>query len=441
MVFSPRAIALVLGGAVSLFFLVIIAAFTLQQALAFLLLYDGVILGLVLLDLRLTMKPHRLKADRLYEQRMSIGIENAVVLTVGNDGRQDVRVIVKDDIPPEFQAGQNRWEVLLGAGETAKVRYMVKPPKRGDYVFGAIHLRYYSRLGLFMQQMKILPPATAVRVYPNIREISNYQLGRQGNFMGSGVKVSRLAGLGTDFESLRDYRTDDEFRRINWGATARRGRLISNQYEVDRSQQILLVLDAGRLLSGEFDQVTMLDHAINASLLLGYVGITRDDKVGLLTFSDKVKLYLPPGKGQPQLQKILAKLYQLQPELVESDYQAVCQYIGTKNRKRSLVCFFTDLIDEEASKGLIECISILSKHHLVLCITLQDAGIVGKAGICPVNSQEVYEKGIAIEVLRNREKSAALLKQRGVTVLNVTPGELSVNLVNKYLEMKSQLKL
>lgn len=440
-IFSPRAIALVLGGAVILFFLVIAASFSLRQAFVFLLLYDGMLLGLILLDSRLTIKPHMLRAKRGYEQRMSVGVEHPVILIVENGGRQDVRAIVKDDIPPDFQAVRKWGEVLLRAGQTAKVQYAVRPPRRGDYAFGAIHIRYYSRLGLFLRQMKVCPPAAAVRVYPNLREIRKYQLGRQGNHNGSGMKVSRLAGLGTDFERLRDYRTDDEFRRINWGATARKGRLISNQYEVDRSQQILLVLDAGRLMSGEIGTLTRLDHAINASLLLGYVGVTKDDKVGLLAFSDKVKLYIPPGKGQPQLQKILGNLYHLQPDLVESNYQLACRYIAAKNRKRSLICFFTDLIDEEASKGLIECISILTRHHLVLCIVLQDGGIAGKASVNPVNSRELYEKGIAGEVLRNREKSAALLKEKGAVVLNVTPEELSICLVNKYLEIKSQLRL
>jgi uncharacterized protein (DUF58 family) len=297
-------------------------------------------------------------------------------------------------------------------------------------------------LGFFLRQFKVSVENNNIRVYPNILEIRKYQLlAQQGHLIEAGIKPSRMVGLGTDFESLRDYQVDDEYRRINWGATARRGRLISNQYEVDKSQNILLVLDAGRLMSGAVNSLAKLDHAINASLLLGYVGVNRDDKVGLVAFADRVKLYIPPGKGKPQLQKILASLYNLQPEVVESDYQAACQYISFKNRKRSLICIFTDLIDEQASQALITYVSSLTKNHLVMCITMLDPSLVRQARKIPVHSSEVYEKGVARAVLRNREKAMTMLKNRGVVVVSVPPEELSIAIINKYLELKSLARL
>ncbi len=298
----------------------------------------------------------------------------------------------------------------------------MEPHKRGDYCFGNINFRYRSRLGFFLRQSKVTVVNSAIRVYPNIMGIRKYQLlARQGNLTEAGLKSSRVVGLGTDFESLRDYQVDDEYRRINWGATARRGRLVSNQYEVDKSQNILLVLDAGRMMSGEVTGLTKLDHAINASLLLGYIGVNQDDKVGLMAFADRVKLYIPPGKGQPQLQKILAGLYNLQPEVVESDYRAACRYIGLKNRKRSLICLFTDLIDKEASSQLITYISSLTRNHLVMCITLLDSSLVSQARKIPANSLEVYEKGVARAVLRNRRKAISLLRSRGAAVVSAPP--------------------
>jgi uncharacterized protein (DUF58 family) len=442
MVFTPRLIVLVMGGAVALFFLVLAASLTIYQSLTFLIFFNGGVVLLVLVDRQLTIKPDSLRVKRTYEHRLSLGAENLIILQVENRSQAELEFIIKDEPPVSFAAGVGSLTGRIPAGAVARLKYTLNPPKRGDYSFGNINIRYRSRLGFFLRQFKVRGENNQIRVYPNILELRKYQLlARKGHLMEGGIKPSRVIGLGTDFESVRDYQVDDEFRHINWGASARRGRLVSNRYEVDKSQNILLVLDAGRMMSGEVKHLSKLDHAINASLLLGYVGVNWGDKVGLAAFADGVKLYLPPGKGQPQLQKILTGLYNLQPEVVESDYQDACRYISFKNRKRSLVCIFTDLIDEEASKELITYVSALTRNHLVVCIAMLDSSLVSQARKMPATSQEVYEKGVAQAVLRNREKAISLLKNRGVVVISAPPEELAVSTINKYLEIKSLSKL
>jgi uncharacterized protein (DUF58 family) len=442
MVFSSRLIMLVAGGAVILFFLILVTSLRTGQAVNFLLFYNGILVLLLVVDWRLTVKRHVLRIERIYEQRLSLGAKNSIIVKVENCSTAELAIVIKDEPPVSFKASTRCLRAKLPAGSVVRLSYTLQPPKRGSYKFGDIHCRYPSRFGLFLRQFKISVENNDIRVYPNMLEIRKYQLlARQGHLIEAGVKSSRVVGLGTDFESLRDYQIDDEYRRINWGATARRGRLTSNQYEVDKSQNILLVLDAGRLMSGEVNSLTKLDHAINASLLLGYVGVNRDDKVGLVTFADEVKLNIPPGKGQPQLQKILASLYNIQSEVVESDYRAVCQYIRLKNRKRSLICIFTELIDEDASNELITYVSALTKNHLVMCITLVDSSLMSQARKIPGNSHEVYEKGVAQTVLRNREKAISILKNKGAVVVSVPPEELSIAIINKYLEMKSRGRL
>jgi uncharacterized protein (DUF58 family) len=435
---TSRLIALVAGSAVVLFFLVLAASWKTGQALLFILVYDGFLALLVLADYLLTARPQALLAKRRYEHRFSLGAENPVLVVIGNHSRSQLAVIIKDEPPASFRASVRIFQGKIPAGSSANFRYNLIPPKRGDYSFGDINIRYHSRLGFFLRQCRMHTKETGIRVYPNIMEIRRYQLlARQGCLIEAGIKPARVVGLGTDFESLRDYQVDDEFRRINWSATARRGRLVSNQYEVDKSQNILLVLDTGRLMSGVSQQLSKLDHAINASLLLGYVGVNRDDRVGLMAFSDQVRLYLPPRRGQPQLQKILAALYNLQPEIVESDYRSACQYIRLKNRKRSLICIFTDLIDEASSRELITyCIS-LAHIHLVMCVTMLDSSQLSQADRVPADSQAVYEKGVALSVLRYRERAISMLKNGGVVVVNVPPEELSIATINKYLEIKS----
>lgn len=442
MVFTPRLISLVMGGAAALFFLILAASWNLYQALTFLLFYNFMVIVLLLIDWSLTVKTDSLRIDRIYEHRLSLGAENPIILKVENRSNIDLEVIIKDEPPVIFKASASSLKGKIPAGSISEFRYSLEPPKRGDYNFGNINIRYRSRLGCFLRQFKAVGDKNNIRVYPNIMEIRKYQLlARKGHLIEAGIKPSRVVGLGTDFESLRDYQVDDEYRRINWRATARRGRLVSNQYEVDKSQNILLVLDAGRMMSGEINSLSKLDHAVNTSLLLGYVGVNRDDKVGLVAFSDRVKLYIPPRKGQPQLQKILAGLYNLQPEVVESDYRSACQYISLEIRKRSLICIFTDLIDEKASDELITYISTLTRNHLVMCITILDSSLVIQARKIPSDSREVYEKGVAQAVLRHREKAISMLQNRGVAVVSVTPEELSVSTINKYLEIKSLSRL
>jgi len=442
MLFTRKFIALTLGGAAILAIMVLALAVNLVQAGAFLLMYNGFLALLLLADWRLTPKPSALRVVRHYEHRLSLGAANPVALEIRNTCGMELNLTVQDEPPVNFKSGDKALTCKVPAAGARKLIYTVEPDKRGDYTFGQVNIRYASRLGFFTRQFKVSGENTAIKVYPNIMEIRKYRIMVQkGHLLETGLKPSRVVGLGTDFESLRDYQVDDEYRRINWGATARRGRLTSNQYEVDKSQNILLVLDAGRMMTGEVRGLTKLDHAINASLLLGYVGVSRDDKVGLAAFAGEVKLFIPPGKGQPQLQKILASLYNLQPDVVESDYAAACRYIGTKNRKRSLICIFTDLLDEESSRRLISYVSTLTLNHLVVCITLVDSLLTQKARQVPSNSQEVYEKGVAQAVLRQRDKAITLLKNRGVVVVNVPPEELSVATINKYLEIKSLSRL
>lgn len=441
MVFSPKLIILVTGGTAILFLLVVAAGFNTTQALIFLLCYNGSMVLLLCADRLLTVKPDVLRFERIYEHRLSLGAENSIFIRVDNLSGRELDITVKDEPPASFKASTHLLQAKLPANSAVKLRYILEPHKRGDYRFGNINCRYRSRWGFFLRQCKCSGEHNKIRVYPNILEIRKYQLLAQQGLLEAGLKVSKIAGLGTDFESLRDYQVDDEYRRINWGATARRGRITSNQYEVDKSQNILLVLDAGRLMSGEVTGLTKLDYAVNASLFLGYVGGSRNDKVGIAVFAEQVKLYIPPQKGKAQLKKILTSLYNLHAEVVESDYQAACQYILFKNRKRSLICIFTDLIDEDASNELLSYVSILAKNHLVMCITLLDTQLVGQAKKIPADSAAVYEKGIALAVLKNRERAISYLRNKGVIVVSVPPEELSIAVINKYLEIKSRARL
>lgn len=439
MIPAKRLIALVFLGSL---FIALTGSDRLSSLIA--ILYNTLIMAGLIIDYTITEKKEVFSISRAFDYKMSLGVKNPVCILVHNQGRNSYRLIIKDEPPLEhFGVEGNRQELPLLPGEKGEFIYSVIPGKRGDYNFGVINFRYRSRLGLFIRQGKTDDKEhKEIKVYPNIIDLRHQSLQAQKGFvLEKGVKPSLQKGPGIDFAGLRDYVPDDEYRRVNWPASARRGKLVTNEYQDEKSQNILLVLDSGRMMTAHVHRLSKFDLAINACLLLGYVGVTKDDKVGLMIFDNRVRLFLPPRKGKGQLQRILAGMYNIQPDVVEADFRAACHYIMEQNKKRSLVCIFTDLVDHEASKQLINYVSVLTKRHLVVCITLIDAELIHTAQRIPKNSQELYEKAVAEGVLRDRERAIALLNNLGVNVINVPAESLSVAVVNHYLALKSRGRL
>ncbi|HLK60530.1 MAG TPA: DUF58 domain-containing protein, partial [Chthonomonadaceae bacterium] len=337
-----------------------------------------------------------------------------------------------DDIPFEFRVGK---------GARQAVVYHLTPQARGDYRFGDIYLRIRGRLGMVHRLTRIPAPAE-VKVYPNVQEAAKFDMmARKGRLQQIGIRKARLQGAGREFESLRDYLPDDEMRRIDWKATARRGKLVARQYEVEKSQTIMLVLDVGRTMLAEIDGIQKLDYAINAALLLAYVASLADDQVGLLVFADTVQSYLPPRKGRSQVYAILERLYNAQASLAEPDYREALAYLQARWRKRSLMVCFTDLWDPESSRQTILELSALQPRHLVAAVTLLDSKVLQAANQEAELAETVYQKAVAMQVLEDRQRANAALSQRGVLVVDSPADKLSAELVNRYLEVKARMML
>ena len=319
--------------------------------------------------------------------------------------------------------------------------YHLTPKQRGDFTFGDVYLRVHGRFGL-VRNMRRVPALQTVKVYPAMQDTATFDLlAKRGRLQQTGIRAARLQGAGREFESLRDYQPDDEMRRIDWKASARRGKLVSRQYEVERSQSVVLVMDIGRTMLAEIDGVQKLDYAINAALLLAYVAVQAEDRVGLLVFSDTVKTYLPPKKGRAQVYAILEALYNAKASLLEPDYRTAIATLRLRWRKRSLVVCFTDLWDADSSRQTIAELAALQPHHLVATVTLLDTEILRAAEAEPNAIEAVYEKAVATQVLDERQKALALLRQRGVLVVDSPAEKLSADLVNRYLEVKQRMML
>jgi uncharacterized protein (DUF58 family) len=417
----------------------LVAGVALADALLWLALtYIAAVGALVAADYAVTTKPAEIEVERINDTKLSLGAENVITLLLANRGQRPVRFQVRDEHPYQFIA-----DATVLAGEIApydiyEARYHVKPLQRGDYNFGDVNIRYLSTLKTFVRQARY-PSEAQVKVYPNVLDVRKYDLlARKGLLFEIGLRTNRQFGTGTEFERLREYNTDDEFRRINWKATARRGKPIAAEFETERSQYVVSVIDTGRLMRPPIGDLAKLDYVINTSLLLSYVATLKGDHVGLLTFADDVRTYLAPKRGKGQFYRMLEALYNVQFEPVEADYSQALAYLGVKHKRRSLVVVFTDLVTLDAAKPLIAHMARLAQRHLPLCVVISDPNIANLAAQPPRNSDAVYQRAVAEMLLDERRVVLDTLNRNGVLTLDVPADKLTVSVINKYLELKGR---
>lgn len=418
--------------------------------------YLVLVIAMILVDRALTPKPAQFTLTRTNDPRLSLGAENRIIVRVENNSPRTVRATARDEFPPQFRADRLLLDspspqdkiigFILKPRVPVELVYHVNPPRRGDYKFGDLNLRWWGVLGLMIRQARF-PASEPVKVYPNLLDIRKYELqARKGMLQEIGLRQARMLGSGTEFERLREYQLDDEFRKIDWKATARRGKPVTREFETEKSQTIMCLLDTGRLMRAPVDDTTNLsghalakiDYSVNAVLMLSYVAGLRGDRVGLLAFADEVTSYLAPRAGRGQFYKMLATLYAVESQPVESDYVAAFSYLGAKHKKRSLVVIFSDIATGIAADTLVKQIAPLSPRHLVLLVAISDPTVVRLAQEMPRNSVGVYERAVAEQLVDERVLILEKLRQRGILTLDVPANQLTVAVVNKYLELKAR---
>lgn len=410
--------------------------------------YDLLLLAAAFVDYKRTEKASQIEVRRVMPRRFMIGEENEVQLhiTVKLARRRSRAPVftIKDEFPPELELRGQRLLVAKTSrsrnGEAeAMVAYKLYAASRGDYGFGDVALRWRSRLGLVVKQASI-QAAESVKVYPNINEAKRYELHARRNRQ-LGLRRSRIRGQGREFESLRDYVLGDELRHISWSATARRGKLTTRQYQIERNQNIMVMIDAGRLMTSRIENLSKLDHAINAALAIGYVATSNGsggDNVGLLVFNRQVVSYLPPQRGHNQLSAMTEALYNVKAQMIEPSYSRAFQYLSQNCKRRSLVVILTDLVDRDASAELLAYTAALLPRHLPLIVTIGDNDLRALVAAEPKAVADVYKQSVAEELLQQREEALARITELGGLALDVQAGQLSFQLVNKYLEVKER---
>ena len=403
-------------------------------------LYLVALAGYATLDaLRLPRRRH-VGVRRVFPERLSLAAPTQVAWEVTSRLRRPARVELAEVLPLHLEADPASCACALGAGGEARPTARLTGNRRGKYLLAAIDVRVLPAGGLWHRQFRLDLPGE-VHVYPNLVNLKRYELLVRRGQLQEGIARLRQVGPGTDFESLRSYTADDEMARIDWKATARQSRLIVRNYQPEREQNVLVALDAGRATAGEFGGISRLDYFVNAALMLAYVVLRQGDWFSLVAFSDHVHSYLPPLRHLKNINQVARALYAVQPRLVESDYDGACRFLGLKNRKRSLLCLMTDVIDRQASDVLLGYLARFARYHLPLAVTLSNPELQQAAHRPLAACDDPYRQAVALDVLAAREEALLAMRRKGVSVLDVPPNRLTPELLNRYTAIKARRRL
>jgi uncharacterized protein (DUF58 family) len=409
--------------------------------------YLAALAVLAVMDYVLISDSRNCTVTRNSDTVLSLGEKNAIWIEVTNKGKRAVRALVRDEPPLEFVIESSEVKLTVNPQTTVRANYKVEPLERGDYGFADLVVRYFTPLG-FLTRQETVPQAMMVKVYPDVFQTKKHLiLARENRVNMMGLRRSKMLGQGQEFERLRDYVPDDPIRHVDWKATARRGSLITREYDVEQSQEIMILLDLGRTMASRTQDsdgnlgMSKADYAINASVLLTHVAAGSDDRVGLFCFAKSPIAFLPPGKGASQAAALMEALYPLQPRAEESDYYRNLAELSHRQRKRSLVFLFTDLIDPVSSRDLISSISMLVGKHLVICVALADYELPTIMAAKPEKVSDLYVQTAAASIVRDRKTALSQLSSLGVITVDATPADLSVAAVNKYLQLKREARI
>lgn len=399
----------------------------------------GAIAAIALLDASQGRRLAVPAASRRVPNALALGVRTEVVLRLANRATKAVHCELHDRHPPTMEVEGLPQPVTLEGGGWAEIRYQVRALARGEASFGHSELRLSSPLRLW-QVRRLVGEESAVRVYPNFRALARYTLLATDNRLSQiGVLRVRRRGEGTEFHQLREYRQGDPQRAIDWKATARTARLIAREYEEEKDQRVLLVIDCSRRMASKDDALSHFDHTLNAALLLGHVALRQGDAVGMLTMGG-VHRFLEPRKSIGAVHAILNRVYDLEPTLAVPDYDQAARDVMRRVRRRALVIFLTNLRDED-DETLLPALDLLRRRHLVVLASLREA-IIGRALSARVDSfDRAVTHAAAADYLALRERVFRRMGAAGVMCLDVEPERLPIALVNRYLDIKREGRL
>jgi uncharacterized protein (DUF58 family) len=379
-----------------------------------------------------------LSARRSMAKMLSLGDDNIVELDVTNHSAFYLKLTIYDELPFQFQKRNFRLRTELNPDEEKQLRYSVRPLTRGEYHFGVINAITTTRIGLVARRVFIGEPQMTP-VYPSIIQMKKYELlafARISNY--EGIKKVRKLGHSYEFEKIRQYAVGDDLRSINWKATGRRNQLMVNQYEDERSQQVYSIIDKSRAMHMPFNGLSLLDYAVNTSLVISNIALQKYDKTGLVTFSHKIGSTLPAERSPVQLKKILQALYYEKPQPFEANYDLL--YRGVKNviHGRSLIFIYLNFESAYAMERALPVLKKINHIHLLVIMIFENSELADFSMKKPEYVSDIYAQTIAQKLLNEKKQIVAKLRKYGIQTILSKPEDLSINTVNKYLELKAK---
>jgi uncharacterized protein (DUF58 family) len=431
--FAPRFFLLLAGG-----LLLVIPAWIDPRIIVALVAWNLLVLAIWVMDLRRIPSGEALQITRAWTEPPAIGSPSRVRIEVSNHTTLPIHASVTDDVPAALRHDLPEVTLQVEAEETGRVAYDIRPVERGDASVGPLWLRVRSRWAVGERWLAAAVDQT-VRVFPDLAEAR-----RQSMFLLRSRQVAlekrrvRLAGLGRDFESLRDYQPGDELRDICWTVTARRAKPVTKVYQPERSQAVWILVDAGRLLRARIGDRTKLDGAVNAALGLAEVALTAGDRVGLLAYGRRIHARLAPSRGGQHLRMIVDALSTLRGERAEADHAGAASALMAGQKRRALVVWLTDVAETAGVPDVIESAARLSPEHLVLFGLTRPTELSAIAAAVPPTADEMYRMLAVHETLDRREVLLKRLRQRGVRVLDMGPDAPAAALIDHYLTVKER---
>jgi uncharacterized protein (DUF58 family) len=377
-------------------------------------------------------------ARRSSPERFSNGDENLVTLFLENRYSFKTSIEVIDEIPYQFQRRDVLFEAQVNARSGQQIHYHLRPVSRGVYEFGHVNVFIMTPLRLVKRRYRF-EPKSEVAVYPSFLQMRQYALLAVANRLSeAGVRKIRRIGHSMEFEQVRTYVPGDDRRSVNWRATARRGDLMVNAYEDEKQQSVYCLIDKGRVMQSPFEGLTLLDYAINATLVMSNIAIIKQDKAGLITFSDTMGQIVQADRRSGHLQKLMEVLYRQKTRFMETDFERLCVAVRSQIRQRSMLLLFTNFETVEGMQRQLPYLRRLAKDHLLVVILFENTE-TRQLIESPANSvEQVYLKTIAQRFYYEKKRITSELRQYGIQTILTTPQQLSVNTINKYLELKAR---
>ena len=395
------------------------------------------LLAVVLDIIKLYRKGQLMEAERIVADRLSNGDDNEVTIQLLSHYPFPVNVEVIDEIPVIFQIRDFIRTVRLNPEEKNTITYTLCPKERGVYGFGIIRAFVKSSLCLIKRRFN-LGEEKDVKVYPSFLHLNQYEFAALRTNKDSGNKRIRRIGNATEFAQIKDYVPDDDYRKINWKASARRHQLMVNVYEDERAQHIYNLIDMGRVMQQSFKGMTLLDYAINATLILSHIALKKQDNVGMATFSNMPGTFLSSSHQQLQINRILNALYAINTEFQESDFAQLSVHILKYIKKRSLIILYTNFFSIEALKRQLPYLKQINSHHRLLIVFFEDNEQNDYIKTKPDSTEEYFRHVVAENNASERRRIVTLLQQNGILSLLTEPEKLNVDVINKYIDIKTR---